>query len=113
MRDVFYSGVGVAVDAGLRAVRVGAGAETFAVGNQQMPAVGRNAHRSGIPSDRNKAERTAFAGPAQIEYGNKVVIRVRDKERLFIRRKCQAVRRRTAGSIWKKRRPDGLQRFAG
>ncbi len=87
MSDVFYSEIGIAVDAGLGTVRVGARAETLAISNQQMPAVGRDAYRGGIPPDRNKAERTAFAAPAQIKHGNNVIISICDEERLFIGRK--------------------------
>ena len=111
--DVLHLLIGRTIDAGLRPARVGLGGQSFAVGDQQVLAVGRHAHRRGIPANWNEPQRTALARLLHVEDGHGVIIGVRDKQRLFVRRERQAVRRGPGRGFWIERRPNCLQGFAG
>ena len=100
------------LDPGLRPARVGLGREAFAIGDQQVLAVRRHAHRGGIPADRNEPQRAALARLRHVKDGHGVVVGVRHKERLFVRRKGHAVRRGPGRSLGIERRANCLQGFA-
>ena len=82
----------------------------LAVCDEQLPAL-RGAHARGIPSARDKAERTRVAGLLDFEDGHGVDVRIRDEKPLTIwrnRKRVRRVSRRRVGREFRDERLDGL-----